>query len=348
MAVTIHDVAREAGVSLSTVSRVFNNKGNISNETRERVIAAAAKLGYRPRAYKKQENTAKKNIGIIFSKRLGSLIQDSFSFYAQVMAGVEEILIPHNYEIFFRTISGKAKEDAVIINELTRDERLAGLILAGYDIEPEIILRIKRSNIPLVLTDNELVDENIDCVVNDNVAGARKIVKHLIGLGHRRIAFCGGPLSHNSLNERYQGYKQALKEAGLEQNKQWVFFCEPSFNIEDGYTAAMRIFTGTSPIPTAVFAANDPLAIGVMKALKELGYRIPEEISVAGFDDIPMAEHTAPSLTTVRIYKNEMGVLAGKRLHELIQGINPKPFKIVMSVDPVLRDSTGTLSAINL
>lgn len=341
MAVTIHDVAREAGVSLSTVSRVFNNKGNISNETKEKVITAAAKLGYRPRSYKKQEDTAKKNIGIIFSKRLSDLIHDSFSFYSQVMAGVEEVLIPHNYGLFFRTITGKTKEDVEVINELIKDEKTAGLILTGYDIEREIILKIKKSNIPLVLADNEVLDENIDCVVNDNVAGARKIVKHLINLGHQRIAFCGGPLSHNSLNERYQGYKQALKEAGLEINKQWVFFCEPSFNIEDGYEATLRILTNTSPKPTAVFAANDPLAIGVMKAIKELGYRIPEELSVAGFDDIPMAEHTAPALTTVRIYKNEMGVLAGKRLYELIQGINPKPIKIVMSVDPVLRDSTA-------
>jgi DNA-binding LacI/PurR family transcriptional regulator len=341
LAVTIHDVAREAGVSLSTVSRVFNNKGNISNETKEKVIAVAAKLGYRPRSYKRQENTDKKNIGIIFSKRLSNLIHDSFSFYSQVMAGVEEILIPHNYEIFFRTISGKAKEDAVVINEIIKDEKIAGLILTGYDIEREIILKIKKGNLPLVLTDNEVLDENIDCVVNDNVSGARKIVKHLISLGHQRIAFCGGPLSHNSLNERYQGYKQALKEAGLEINRQWVFFCEPSFNIEDGYNAALKIFTNPTPIPTAVFAANDPIALGVMKAIKELGYRIPEEISVAGFDDIPTAEHTAPALTTVRISNNELGVLAGKRLHELIHGVNPKPIKIVMSVDPVLRDSTA-------
>jgi DNA-binding LacI/PurR family transcriptional regulator len=339
LAVTIHDVAREAEVSLSTVSRVFNNKGNISNETKEKVIAVAAKLGYRPRSYKKQENTAKKDIGIIFSKRLSSLILDPF--YGQVMAGVEEMLIPHNYKLFFKTISGKAKDDSVVINELIKDEKIAGLILTGYDIEREIILKIKKSNIPLVLTDNELWDENIDCVVNDNVAGARKIVKHLIDLGHQQIAFCGGPLSHNSLNERYQGYKQALKEAGLVKNETWVSFCEPSFNIEDGYDAAMNIFANTSQAPTAVFAANDPIALGVMKAIKELGYRIPEEISVAGFDDIQLAEHTVPSLTTVRIFKNEMGVLAGKRLHELIEGINPKPIKIVMSVDPILRDSTA-------
>ncbi len=339
MAVTIHDVAREAGVSLSTVSRVFNNKGNISNETKEKVIAVAARLGYRPRSYKKQESTAKKNIGIIFSKRLSSLILDPF--YGQVMAGVEDVLVPHNYKLFFQTISGKTSDDLAVIDGLIKDEKIAGLILTGYDIEREIILKIKKSNIPLVLADNELWDENIDCVVNDNLAGTRKIVNHLIELGHQKIAFCGGPLSHLSLKERYQGYKQALKEAGLRKKEEWVYFCEPTFNIEDGYEAAMNIFASASQVPTAVFAANDTIALGVMKAIKELGYSIPEELSVAGFDDIQLAEHTVPTLTTVRIFKNEMGALAGKRLHELIEGINPKPMKLVMSVDLVIRESTA-------
>ncbi len=338
MGATIQDVAKEADVSPSTVSRVFNNKGNISHETKERVIAAAACLGYRPRAYKKQEVSEKNNIGIIFNKRLSNLILDPF--YGLVMTGIEESLVAYNYKLFFKTISGNPREDANVINDLIKDEKIAGLILTGYDIEREIILKIKKSNIPLVLVDNDLWDENIDCVVNDNIAGARKIVNHLIELGHEKIAFFGGPLSHHSLEERYQGYKQALKKAGWAIDKDYIYFCEPTFNIEDGYQTALKVFENLAEMPTAVFTANDMLGLGVMKAIRELGYNIPEDISIAGFDDIQMAQHTIPPLSTVRIFKNEMGALAGKRLHELIEGINPKPIKLVVSVDLVLRQST--------
>lgn len=339
MGATIRDVARKAEVSPSTVSRVFNNKGNISSETKEKVLSVAAELGYQPRSYKKQEEKEKKNIGIIFSKRLSNLILDPF--YGQVMAGVEGSLIPYNYKLFFKTISGKVSEDSAVINDLIKDEKIAGLILTGYDIEKDLIFRIKESNIPLVLVDNDLWDENIDCVVNDNIAGARKIVNHLIELGHERIAFFGGPLSHVSLDERYIGYCQALKQAGINKDKELIYCCKPTFNIEDGYNAALDTFKKLKKMPTAVFTANDMLALGVMKAIKELGYKIPDDVSIAGFDDIQVAQHTMPPLTTVRIFKNEMGALAGKRLNELINGINPKPIKLVVSVDTIIRESTA-------
>lgn len=340
MGVTIHDVARKAEVSASTVSRVFNNKENISTETKEKVLAIAAELGYQPRSYKKQETLVKNNIGIIFSKRLSSLILDPF--YGQVMAGIEESLKANEYKLFFKTITGKKFEDRPVINDLIRDETLAGLILTGYGIDKEIILDIKDQDIPLVLVDNDLWDENIDCVVNDNIAGARKIVTHLIELGHRQIAFLSGPMSHVSLEERYVGYRQALNKAGIKEDSSLIYHCEPRFNIEDGYNMILEKFRGLTPKPTAIFTANDMLAVGAMKALKELNLRIPEDVSVAGFDDIQIAEHTTPPLTTVKIYKNEMGALAGKRLNELIQGINIKPIKLVVSVDVVVRKSTTT------
>jgi len=338
MGTTIHDVAKKAEVSASTVSRVFNNKENISDDTKEKVLAIAAELDYQPRSYKKQETTVKNNIGIIFSKRLSSLILDPF--YGQVMAGIEESLKVNDYKLFFKTISGKAANDKLIIKELVQDESLAGLILTGYDIEREIIMDIKEQGVPLVLVDNNLWDENIDCVVNDNIAGARKIVSHLIELGHKRIAFLGGPMSHSSLEERFIGYRQALQEAEIKEDIHLIHQCEPTFNIEDGYNKTLEAFKSFKEKPTAIFTANDMLALGAMKAINKMNYKIPKDISIAGFDDIQMAEHTSPPLTTVKIFKNEMGALAGKRLAELISGKNEKPIKLVVSVDVVIRGTT--------
>jgi len=342
MSITIHDVAHKAGVSASTVSRVFNNRSNISTDTRERVLSAAEDLGYQPRSYKKQESASRNNVGVIFSNRLSTLIMDSFSFYGQVMAGIEENININNYKLFLKTLSGETKDDINIINNLVKDENLAGLILIGHDIDRKTIINIKEKKIPLVLVDNNLWDENIDCVVNDNIAGARKAVAHLVELGHKNIAFLNGPLSHTSLEERFLGYQQALKEAGIKKNRELIYYCQPSFNINDGYHETLKAFRTFKEKPTALFTANDPLAIGAMKALKELNYKIPEDISVLGFDDIQMAEHTSPPLSTIKIYKNEMGALAGKRLDELIRGKNPKPIKLVVSVDLVVRESTKT------
>lgn len=339
MGTTIHDVARKAEVSASTVSRVFNNKKNISEDTKKRVLSIAAELGYQPRSYKKQEDNTKNNIGIIFNKRHNNFTLGPF--YGQIMSGIEESLIENDYKLFFKTISGKAEDDRSIINDIIQDKSLAGLILTGHVIDKEIILEFKEKNIPLVLVDNDLWDENIDCVVNDNIAGARKMVTHFIELGHRKIAFLGGPLSHTSLEERFIGYQQALKQAGIKEDNNLIHYCEPTFNIEDGYNKILKIFESINEKPTAIFTANDMLALGAMKALKDLNYRIPEDISIAGFDDIQMAAHTSPPLTTVKIYKNEMGVLAGKRLDELINNKNPKAIKLIVSVDVVIRETTA-------
>lgn len=342
MGTSIKDVARIAGVSPATVSRVFNNKKNISAETKKMILTVAEELGYQPRAYKKKPSLLRNNVGIVFSKRLDSLVLDPF--YGQVMAGLEEILKKFDYKLFFKTISGKVSEDNSIIRDLIRDESLAGLILTGYDIDRETIIYIKKEGVPLVLVDNNLWDEDIDCVVNDNIAGARKMVSYLIELGHRQIVFLGGPTSHSSLEERFIGYRQALNGAGIKEKGNLILQCSPTFNIKDGYIRTFEAFRNFRNRPTAIFAANDMLALGAIKAINELNMNVPEDISIAGFDDIQMAEHTTPSLTTVKIYKNEMGALAGKRLYELIKGENTKAIKQLVSVDIIIRGTTARIN----
>jgi DNA-binding LacI/PurR family transcriptional regulator len=343
MAATINDVAKEAGVSPSTVSLVLNNKGSITPETKEKVMKAVQHIGYSPRRYDQKKQDVKNNkIGIIYNNRFHGSDLASNPFYGEVMEGVEEALRDHNYHIFFKTVTGNYETDIEEVNRLIEDQELAGLILASYEIDRNLIINIHDSKIPFVLVDNDLWDENIDCVMSDNIRGARRMVNHLIELGHQRIAFISGPLSHTCLDERYIGYRQALREANIEFDETMVNIQKKAgFFVEEGYRATMELFTKRTVKPTAIFAAADVLAIGAMKALHELGYRIPEDVSVAGFDDIAMAQHTIPPLTTVRIFKREMGNLAGKRLFELINHTNPKAIKLTVSVELVLRETTG-------
>lgn len=340
MKTTIQDVANKANVSISTVSRVFNNKKNITETTREKVLKAAEELNYTPRKYnKKNEKPLKNNIGIIFSnKLLSSLIIDPF--YGQVIKGIEESYSDYNYQLFFKTISGNYQEDKEIISELVKDNKLTGIMFVGYNIDKKIILNIKKAGIPVILVDNDLWDENIDCVINDNFSGARKIVEYLVEQGHNKIAFLGGPFSHTSLNNRYEGYKRALNENNIQIEQDLVSICEPSFNIQDGYNEILKLYNTDKLPATAIFAANDMLALGALKALRELNLEVPDDVAVAGFDNIEMSQHTVPPLTTVSIFKKEMGALAGKRLHELIKGENEKAIKLVISVEPTIRESS--------
>ena len=344
--VTVKDVARAANVSPATVSRVFNNNPNISAETRELVVTTAAKLGYKPRAPKSERQEAiSKNIAIVFNNRLTSLADDPF--YGQVIGGIEQIVSQKNYNLFFRTVTGHLDSDLERVESLINDEKLAGIILAGYEINERLVKRIKENNLPLVLVDSNLYDENVNMILNDNTAGARAAVDYLISLGHRRIGFIGGPLTHTSLDERYIGYKQALRRAGVRKSEEYIAFCKPKFDADDGNRAALTMLRNCHLLPTAIFAANDMLAIGVMRAVFDLDLNIPNDISVVGFDDISMAQHTIPQLTTVRIQKREMGIMAGKRLLELIEEPDVKPIKVIVGVELVVRDSVAEINEVH-
>ncbi len=345
MGVTISDVAQKANVSPSTVSRVINNKGQISPTTIKKVEKAIGELGYKPKKKKIETRISEtEKVGIIFYDRFGEDNLSNAPFYNEVIKGVEHSLKKHNYQLIFSTVTGDVKKDNNLIENLIADPQLVGLILAGYDIEKNIILKIKESGIPLVLVDNDFWDEKIDCIVNDNVDGAYHMTNYLLKLGHKKIALLCGSLRHLSLDERYQGFKKSIKEAGLKLNDQLTVFCEKSLlTVDDGYNAIINLLNGLNEteFPTAIFALNDELAIGALKAVRVMGLNIPGDISVAGFDDIEMAKYTTPSLTTVKIFKGEMGRLTGNRLSELIKNNNSKAIKTIVSGELIFRESTG-------
>lgn len=338
MKITIHDVAAKAGVSASTVSRVFNKKGSISPKTIQKVLQVSEDMGYKPRSYKRAEESSDyKKIVLLCS---GTHIFTTNVFYSKVVHGVEQVIAKNGYQLIYKVLTGNPKSDLAIVDELSV-QQVCGVLFVGYDVDTKLILRTKENHMPVVLIDNDAVDSDIDSVVNDNINGARKMVSYLTELGHKNIAFIGGPLEHVSLDERYIGYKQALKLAGIEKTPELIKFCAPSFNVEDGYKATKKLLTEKGQNPTAIFAATDLLAIGAIRAIRELGKEVPGDISVVGFDDEETAQHIIPALTTVRIHKHRMGVESGKKLIQMIENRSDYPTKTVLFTDIVIRDSAG-------
>ena len=339
MSVTIDDVARRAGVSTATVSRVFSNSGRVSPHTREKVLRAAAEMNYKPRAYRRQQDI-RKTVGIVFSDRFFKSLTTT-PFYGEVMAGIEQSLRENKHDVLIRALTDQGDQDLKSIQSLHDKRQLGGLLVIGYEIKREFILQLLRVGVPIVAVDNDLWADKLDCVVNEDYLGAVEMVDYLIGLGHRRIGFICGPLSHKSLDLRYQGYKDSLAKAGIAFEDNLVRIADSFFGIPEGERMAADILTTNQPRPTAIFAAIDLLAIGALAAARRLGLSVPDDLSIAGYDDIEMARHVTPPLTTIRNPKWEMGYLAGKRLIELMTGTLTKPVKYTLAVELVVRDSVS-------
>jgi len=338
LGLTIKDVAKKANVSVTTVSRVLNNKGRISESTRNKVLQIVDDIGYQPRTY--NLNNEIKTIAFVFNNRYLTGLTNN-PFYGEVVNGLEQVLKKHDYNPVLKTISGNEENESEDLINFLKNSTIEGIVLLSYEIDKEVILQVKKMGKPFVLVDNDLWEHKIDCIVNDNLTGAREVVNHLIELGHKKIVFMGGPLKHASLQERFAGYQTALEKAGIDIDEKLIHFCDPYMWTGEAYEVARKMLENKENGPTAFFAVADNLAIAIMKAVSEMGYTIPDDISIAGFDDTDIAVQMHPGLTTVRIFKERMGLEAGERLIELINGEKKEPVKQIIGVEVIKRKSTG-------
>ncbi|MDY7039260.1 MAG: LacI family DNA-binding transcriptional regulator [Chloroflexota bacterium] len=331
MSVTASDVAARAGVSVSTVSRVLNDKPGVSAETRRRVLDAVRELHYVPDVAARGLATAHmQNVGFVVYKRPLHL---SANFSLRIMQGVEEELTHHGYHAVLAALEPTTSPSNL---KIVRESRVDGLILIGPRFSPRSILELKNAGFPIVLIDNALNETKIDSVLCDNRDGAYEAAKHLIGHGHSVITFICGPDEWVSNRERCAGYRQAMNEAGLE----YQIFSMPDTTIDTGYEALMQAL-GVCPSLTAVCAVNDAMAIGAIRALKEVGYQVPDDVAITGFDDISWAALNEPPLTTVHIYLEEIGRFAARRLVDLIEGSSQVPTRISLATKLLIRQSCG-------
>lgn len=320
--VTVKDIARKAGVSIGTVSRVFNHHSNVTEEMRDRVLQAAAALGYKKLVAKDPPGKlflSIQRIGFLFCSPLPIHKDTALSnpFWPYILNGVGTEANQFGLKVIFRDM-GDAMQAPQESLATIQGMELDGILLAGL-IEPGVISLVKSLNVPVVLVSHHLPGYPVDRVDSDDFEGARMAMKHLLEYGHRQIAYIGGPtipgLQLDIVDLRGVGYRTTLLDAGLPVNTDLIEHGD--LGPAGGYQACQRLLERKIPF-TALFCANDETAVGAMEALRQAGRRIPEDVSIIGFDDTHLAAHLTPALTTVRIDKEALGALAVRRLLEQI------------------------------
>ncbi len=329
--VTIRDVARAARVSVATVSRVQNNSSLVTEPTRRRVRRVAVQLGYSPHA-------AARSLSTRHTSSIGVLLPDLYGeFYAELIRGIDQTAQRQGYHLL---IASSHNDKATIEAALQAMRgRVDGLIVMSPAPGAHVPVRDLPQRFPVVLLNCNASGKTFDSIVLANREGARQMVQHLIALGHRRIAMILGPLHNFDASERWRGYHAALRAARLRGSRRWEV--RGDFTQGSGFDACRRLLKA-KPRPTAIFAANDAMAIGALSALAEAGVRVPEEVAVAGFDDIPMARYMHPPLSTVRVDISALGERATRRLLDAVgNGRTHHNRRETLPVTLVIRESCG-------
>jgi LacI family transcriptional regulator len=332
--VTIRDVAAAAGVSYQTVSRVINDRPDVADETRRRVQQVIGELGYQPSAIAR---------GLV-SKRtytLGLITADfSDFFFTQVIVGAEAEARKHDYFFMLCSTERNLSDEPEYLRLLT-ERQVDGILFARPSTEEDSrhILALVRRGAPLVTTAYHLPGEPLTVVDVDNVDGGLKATQCLIDAGHHRIGMITGPPNWKSVKDRAEGYRLALKRANIPPDASHIEHGDWSY--EGGYAAMGRLL-GKAPHVTAFFAQNDRMAIGAMRAVREAGRSIPDDVAIVGYDDVPAAAYSHPPLTTIRQPMQEVGEIATRKLIELIDDPDTEREEILLKTELVRRGSCGS------
>jgi LacI family transcriptional regulator len=336
---TIRDVAQKASLSISTVSLVINDKKHVSDQTRTSVRQAIDELGYHPQ--RSARGLASRNSG-----NIGFLLSDDhFSqaepFYTRIFLGTEFAARDLHYYILLTTV-GRYFDPKRSVPRFLLERNVDGIIIAGQ-LNEKLIDYICGMDIPVILVDFELKRKSLSSVLIDNRGGIAAVANHLCSLGHRDIGFIGGDVSHPSIADRYAGYREAMAENSLTALESSISTDEPDTGLANGFEAARKVLTGSGSRPSAIIAANDAMAMGCAQFARSIGLKIPEHLSLVGFDDIEMSSHTDPPLTTVRVLKEEMGKIAVQHLVDMIRSPNPSVVTTRVPVELIIRGSTRSL-----
>lgn len=329
--VTIKDVAREAGVSTATVSRVFNNVGPVDEETRKRVRQVARQLRYAPSAIGRSLSTRR-------TDALGLLLPDLFGeFFSEVLRGSDQTAQRSHYHLVVSS-SHNNKDEIRAALAMMRG-RVDGLVIMSPHIDAETLNENLPQSLPVVLLNCYAETNGFDALNIDNYGGAYTMVKHLLSHGHKRIAIIKGNQTNFDAAERLRGYRAAMRDHGGELNAQWEL--DGNFTEDAGFDAA-RALLSLSSRPTAIFACNDSMAIGAMRALRSEGVQLPEDMALAGFDDVPIAPYLTPALTSVRVGIQDLGVKAIETLLHAVRHKNTHhKQQIVLATSLSIRESCG-------
>jgi LacI family transcriptional regulator len=328
---TIHDIAQLAGVSIATVSRAVNGRGDVSDETRAMVRRIAREHGY----------TANRDARGLSTGRTGligvTLPVIHPTYFSSIVASVAEALYAHDMRIVLCPTQHEHDREISLIERLMHGTTDGAILVLPAESGTELRALVRRGYRCVVVDPSEQPDEDIPTVSAAHSAGADQAVGHLLGLGHRRIAAITGPRGRLATEERLRGYYAAMAGAGVLPDSRLV--AESDFIVEGGFAAAARLLA-LPDRPTAIFAFNDPLAIGAMQAARSHGLRVPDDVSIVGFDDTNEAQFVTPGLTTVRQPLAEMGRMAVSLLVRLLENRTHETVQLELATKLVVRGST--------
>lgn len=311
---TIKDIAKAAGVSVTTVSRALNGYSDVNEKTRRKIMDIAKQLNYSP-------NTLARGLVMKKSRTIGMLVsgmnrvssKDNFTF--EVLSGVNECISERDYDlVLFSTTTTKQREKTY--SQLCRERRVDGVILQGMKIDDPYLKEVVESDIPCMLIDIPISSKSVGYVTTDNVLGAKRAVRHLIQSGHKNIGLVNGHDQAYVSKQRLKGYMEALQEAGLQVNGQYI--ASGDFTEEKAEKAGTMLLK-EHPELTAIFCASDLMALGVIKSAKAVGLSVPEQLSVIGYDNILLAAYSSPPLTTIAQNKFELGYKAANALIDMLE-----------------------------
>ena len=333
MGTTIADVAKRAGVSIATVSRVINNKVKVDIHTREKVVKAIQELNYVPNLMARGLMLNQTNTVGVFLPDIGG------HFYSGIISGIDDTANHQKYHILLNRIretSGTYQQ----VMQLTNEGRVDGLIIMSPTITEIEIQKLGESQYPVVLIDSWKESKYMDSIRVNNYYGAREMTEHLVKHHqYQRIAFIGGPINEPDTRLRLDGFKSTLDYYHLPLIDEYIM--DGDFSVSTGYKCLGKLLTSKVRPPEAVFCANDEIAKGAMDAVLEKGIAVPKDIAVVGFDDVEFAKHLRPALTTVRQPIYQMGCIAMQKLFHAIENRHQENEIILLPTELMIRESCG-------
>ncbi|MGD2206341.1 MAG: LacI family DNA-binding transcriptional regulator [Anaerolineae bacterium] len=331
---TIRQIAKLAGVSRSTVSRVLNDHPNVSPETRERVLHVVAETGFRPDPIARSLSSRRADIiGLVVPLSIQSLFEDPF--FPRLMQGISQGCNRHDYTLTLFLLH-TLEEEEKLYPRISRRQFLDGVIVTATRSGDPFIPKLLANRIPFVLHGRH-EDPRVSFVEVDNVTGAHTAVTHLVRQGRRRIALITGPRGSLAAEDRERGYLNALRERRVRTDDALIIHGD--FTETSGYEAMQRLLAHE---PDAVFVASDSMALGAMRALREVQKRVPDEVAIVGFDDMPQAATADPPLTTIRQPIQRAGVLAVEMLIDILKNGAEPARRIILPIELVIRASCGS------
>jgi LacI family transcriptional regulator len=331
MTVTIKEIAEKAHVSIATVSRALNDNKKVKSSTRKAILDIAKNLNYVPNAFARSlVKNDTKIIGLVLPDLEGE-------FFTEIFRGVDEVAYSEGFHTIVASSHGQRSIAEAILNFMG-ESFVKGMIILIPVISEQIKEIIRRSSIPVIIINAKNDISNVDSVGIDNYQGSYLMTEYLIKtLGYKKIAHIKGPLHNNDSLQRFKGYTDAMKNCGLECREEWIV--NGSFNVFSGEQACRRLLS-LNERPEVIFAANDMMALGCYKAVKSFGLTIPDDIGIAGFDDIFIAEFLSPRLTTVHVPISDIGkTSAGVLLERIKNGNGRDPRHIKISTGLVIKES---------